>query len=217
MSCAICEKRKEKRFCPAIHGRICPQCCGESRELTLDCPTGCPYLRQAREHEKARPLQDLDQSALFPQVNIGEQFLYEQEHLLLGLSFALTKSARTDRTIKDADLIAALSTLAKTYETLANSGLFYAAPITSLSQQNVVSELQSVVKEYREAEQKHTGQTRLRDSDVLRALVFLIRMAQARTNGRPKSRAFVDVLFAQFPERQSIATTEEPGNKIILA
>ncbi len=216
MSCAICEKRKEKRFCPAIHGRICPQCCGESREVTLDCPTDCPYLRQAREHEKARPLQDLDQSALFPQVNIGEQFLYEQEHLLLGLSFALTKSARTDRTIKDADLIAALSTLAKTYETLANSGLFYAPPITSLSQQNVVSELQSMVKEYREAEQKHTGQTRLRDSDVLRALVFLIRMAQARTNGRPKSRAFVDVLFAQFPEKPGIAAAEEAGSRIIL-
>ena len=35
MSCSICEKRKEKRFCPAVHGRICPQCCGESREITV--------------------------------------------------------------------------------------------------------------------------------------------------------------------------------------
>ena len=216
MSCAICEKRKEKRFCPAIHGRICPQCCGESREVTLDCPMECPYLRQAREHEKARPLQDLDQSALFPHVNIGEQFLYEQEHLLLGLTFALAKSARSDRSIKDADLIAAFTTLARTYETLANSGLFYAPPITGLSQQNVVSELQSMVKEYREAAQKYTGQTQLRDADVLRALVFLIRMAQARTNGRPKSRAFVDVLFAQFPEKPSIATAEEVGRRILL-
>jgi len=217
LSCAICQKRKEKRFCPAIHGRICPQCCGESREVTLDCPSECVYLRQAREHEKSRPLQDLDQSELFPQVEIGEQFLYEQEHLLLGLSFALAKSARSDRSLKDTDLIAALTTLAKTYETLANSGLFYASPITNVSQQNIVSELQIMVKEYREAEQKHTGHSRLRDADVLRALVFLIRMAFGRTNGRPKSRAFVDFLFAQFPERQSIATTEEPGNKIILA
>ena len=51
MSCAICEKRKEKRFCPAVHGRICPQCCGEQREVTLDCPSDCVYLQQAREHE----------------------------------------------------------------------------------------------------------------------------------------------------------------------
>jgi hypothetical protein len=161
-------------------------------------------------------LQDLDQSALFPQVNIGEQFLYEQEHLLLGLTFALAKSARSDRSVKDADLIAALTTLTKTYETLANSGLFYSPPITSVSQQNVISELQNMLKDYREAEQKHTGQTRLRDSDVLRALVFLIRMAQARTNGRPKSRAFVDVLFAQFPEKPSIDVPEETGSRIIL-
>ena len=52
MTCAICETRKEKRFCPAVHGRICPQCCGEQREVTLDCPSDCPYLQQAREHEK---------------------------------------------------------------------------------------------------------------------------------------------------------------------
>jgi hypothetical protein len=216
LSCSICEKRKEKRFCLAIHGRICPQCCGESREVTLDCPSECVYLRQAREHEKPPSLEDLDQAALFPQVNIGEQFLYEQEHLLLGLSFALTKSARADRLIKDADLIAALTSLAKTYETLTNSGLFYASPITSMSQQNVISELQSMMKEYRRAEQKHTGQMRLRDAEVLRALVFLIRMAQGRTNGRPKSRAFVDLLFAQFPEEQRIAAAQEAGSRIIL-
>jgi hypothetical protein len=39
LACAICEQRKEKRFCPAVHGRIFPQCCGEQREVTLDCPS----------------------------------------------------------------------------------------------------------------------------------------------------------------------------------
>src|SRR5258708_17298031 len=76
LSCAICEKRKEKRFCPAVHGRICSQCCGEQREVTLDCPGDCPYLQQAREHEKPRDGSALDRAALFPEVEIGEQFLY---------------------------------------------------------------------------------------------------------------------------------------------
>jgi len=40
VSCAVCEIRKEKRFCPAVHGRICPQCCGEQREVTLDSLVG---------------------------------------------------------------------------------------------------------------------------------------------------------------------------------
>src|SRR5215475_13021885 len=125
LSCAICEIRKEKRFCPAVHGRICPQCCGEQREVTLDCPSDCPYLQQAREHEKPRPLEALAELDLFRTVDISDQFLYEHEHLIVGLTFALAKSARCDRSINDADLIAALSTMARAQETLVNSGLHY--------------------------------------------------------------------------------------------
>src|SRR5579863_7151877 len=100
LSCVICEKRREKRFCPAVHGRICPQCCGEQREVTLDCPSDCVYLEQAREHEKPRRIEDLDQSALFPKVEIADQFLYEQEQLVLGLSYALARSARASREVR---------------------------------------------------------------------------------------------------------------------
>jgi hypothetical protein len=215
VSCTICEKRKQKRFCPAVHGRICPQCCGEQREVTLDCPTDCVYLQQAREHEKPRPLQDLEQSALFPQVEIGDQLLYEHEHLMVGLSFALAKSARLDRTITDSDLVNALTSMAKSYETLVNSGLHYETRTTSIGQQAISAEVQKMVKEYRETEQKNLGYSRLRDSDVLRALVFLVRMGHARTSGRPKSRAFVDFIQAQFPEK-TIAAPEEAGSRIIV-
>jgi len=215
VSCGICEKRKQKRFCPAVHGRICAQCCGEQREVTLDCPSDCVYLQQAREHEKQRALEALDQSALFPQIQVGDQFLYEHEHLMVGLSFALARSARADRTITDADLIASLTSLAKSYETLVNSGLHYETRTTSISQQAISAELQRMVKEYRETEQKHLGHTRLRDSEVLRALIFLIRMGHARTSGRPRSRAFVDFTLAQFPEK-TIAAPEEVGSRIIV-
>ena len=218
MSCAICEKRKEKRFCPAVHGRICPQCCGQQREVTLDCPSDCVYLQQAREHEKPRPLGDLDQASLFLQVEVGDQFLYEREHLILGLTYALAKSARADRSLQDSDLIAALTSLTKTHETLVNSGLHYETPLASPVQQSVAAEVQKMLKEYQEAEQKHMGYVRLRDSEVLRALVFLVRLAHGRTSGRPRSRAFVDFLFAQFPEKQSgLVSTEEAGNRIIVS
>ena len=216
LPCVICNKRKEKRFCPAVHGRICPQCCGEQREVTLDCPSECVYLQQAREHEKPRAIEQLDQSALFPKIEIGQQFLYEQEHLILGLSYALAKSAQADRGIRDSDLISALSTLAKNYETLASSGLYYEMPVTSLAHQAVASEVQKMVKEYRDAEQKHIGYSRLHDSDILRALVFLLRMAYTRTSGRPKSRAFVDFLFRQFPEPQSPITAPQESSRIIV-
>jgi hypothetical protein len=174
------------------------------------------YLQQAREHEKPRSAEELDREALFLQVEVADQFLYEREHLLLGLSYALAKSARADRTLADRDLIAALTALTKTYETLVNSGLHYETPIAGLGQQSVITEVQQMLKAYREAEQKHLGHTRLRDSEILRALVFLVRMAYGRTSGRPKSRSFVDFLYAQFPEKTSaIATLEEAGSRII--
>jgi len=216
LSCAICEIRKEKRFCPAVHGRICPQCCGEQREVTLDCPSDCPYLLQAREHEKPRSADQVDAAGLFLQVELSDQFMYEKEHLLMGLSYALAKASRADRSLHDQDLIAALTMLSKSYERRVNSGLHYEQPLTSESQRRAAAEIETMVKEYREAEQKHAGYTSLRDSDVLKALVFLLRLAHGRTSGRPKSRAFVDFLFGQFPEEAAVVAPAEAGSRIIL-
>lgn len=207
MPCAICEIRKEKRFCPAVHGRICPQCCGEQREVTLDCPSDCPYLIQARAHEKPRASDQIDPAGLFLQVEVPEQFMYEKEHLLMGLTYALAKAARADRSLHDQDIISALSALTKIYERLTTSGLHYEQPLTSESQRQVAAQVESMLKEYREAEQKHVGYSTLRESDILKALVFLVRLAHGRTSGRPRSRAFVEFLFAQFPEKESSVLT----------
>jgi hypothetical protein len=217
LSCAICEIRKEKRFCPAVHGRICPQCCGEQREVTLDCPSDCTYLLQARAHEKPRSAEQIDPAALFLQIEVSDQFMYEKEHLLMGLTFALAKAARSNRALHDQDLIAALSMLATSYERRVNSGLQYEPPLSSDSERRAAAEIENMVKEYREAEQKVTGFSSLRDSEVLKALVFLVRLAHGRTSGRPKSRAFVEFLFSQFPEKETAAATSAgTGSRIIL-
>ena len=217
MSCIICEIRKDKRFCPAVHGRICPQCCGEQREVTLDCPSDCPYLQQARDHEKPRSSDQIDPAGLFLQIAVSDQFMYEKEHLLMGLTFALAKSARADRSLHDHDLISTLTMLAKSYQRRITSGLHYEQPLTSDSQRRAAIEVENMIKEYREAEHKHMGYSTLKDSEVLKALVFLVRLAHGRTSGRPKSRAFVDFLFAQFPEREAaVVTPQEAGSRIIM-
>lgn len=217
MSCAICEIRKEKRFCPAAHGRICPQCCGEQREVTLDCPSDCPYLQQSREHEKPRSAEQFDAASLFLQVEISDQFTYEHEHLLMGLSYALSKAASSDRSLNDRDLIAALSAMCTSHERLVNSGLHYEQPLTSVAQHAIAAQVEEMVKQYRAAEQKQLGYSNLRDSDVLKALVFLLRLAHGRTSGRPKSRAFIDFLYAQFPENEAtVVTPQEAGSRIIV-
>jgi hypothetical protein len=57
----------------------------------------------------------------------------------------------------------------------------------------------------------------LRDTEVLKALAVLVRLGHGRTSGRPKSRAFIDFLLAQFPEKQSaVVTPQEAGSRIIV-
>jgi hypothetical protein len=211
LSCAICETHKEKRFCPAVHGRVCPQCCGTEREVTLDCPIDCPYLLQAREHERPRELSEVDRAASFPEVSIPERFLYERDQLLGGLSYTLAKAARTDRLLNDRDLIAAVCSLSKTYQRLTASGLVYEEPIQSGAQQAVIHELRTMVMQFREVETKHLGRTTLGEADVFTALVFVLRLALTRTSGRPRSRAFIAFLLEEFPKDESLAGPSDKG------
>jgi hypothetical protein len=98
-----------------------------------------------------------------------------------------------------------------------NSSLIYEPPTANVVHQSIAREVETMVREFRKAEEQHLGHTRLRDSDVLKALVFLLRMGLARTSGRPKSRAFVDFLFAQFPAKESIiAGPEEAASRIVI-
>jgi hypothetical protein len=89
--------------------------------------------------------------------------------------------------------------------------------LTSEPQRRAAAEVETMVKEYREAEQKHRGYSSLKESEVLKALVFLLRLAHGRTSGRPRSRAFVEFLSAQFPEKEStVLATQDAGSRIIV-
>lgn len=206
MSCEICHNRKEKRFCPAIHGRICPQCCGEQREATLDCPEDCTYLQQARAREKTRTPEQLAGEELFPKVEIGQRFYYEREPLIGGLLYELTRLGGLHRDWNDRDLSGALTALARRYERLAGSGIIYDESATNPIHQAVAAELQNRIDQYRQLEAQKLGHSSLKDSDILKALVFLVRTAQVRTSGRPRSRAFMSYLAKQFP-----AAVQKPG------
>jgi hypothetical protein len=216
VSCALCSTRKEKRFCPAVHGKICPQCCGREREVSLDCPSECPYLQQAHREELPRRLAEVEQEALLPQVEVRQQFLYEREPLLVGLSYALAQAGRMDRELRDRDLLAALTALAQRYQTRVRSGLVYEHALAGPGQQALVTGIEKSLAEYRTLEQQHLGAGTLRDSEALEALVFLLRMGHARTTGRPRSRAYLDFLLAQFPEKKGALAAPGEGSKIVM-
>ena len=200
MSCAICSDRKEKRFCLAVHGRICPQCCGEQRELTLDCPSECPYLQQARQHEKPRQLEDAPPQEVFPKIELSDEFLRDREPVISGILQTLGRLSRSDRSLTDR-----------------GSGLVYEQVPPSLAQQALIEAVRQLLEEFRQVEREHLGHSTLKDAEVLKVLVLTLRLAHIHTSGRPRSRGFLDFLHQQFPAAQSsIAAADEPGSRIIM-
>jgi hypothetical protein len=66
-------------------------------------------------------------------------------------------------------------------------------------------------------EQQNMGYSSLKDSDILKALVFLVRTALVRTSGRPRSRAFLSYLAAQFPAaRQKAGLVNGNASSLIV-
>ena len=217
MSCAICSDRKEKRFCLAVHGRICPQCCGEQRELTLDCPSECPYLQQARQHQKPRPLEGAPPEEVFPQIDLSDEFLRDRVPVISGILHTIGRLAGSDRSLTDREAIAALANLAKSYQTLVGSGLVYEQMPPSLAQQALIAAVRQLLEEFRQLEREHLGHTTLRDAEVLKVLVLVLRLAHIHTSGRPRSRGFLDFVDRQFRKaRSAIAAADEPESRIIM-
>lgn len=216
MSCAICHLRKEKRFCLALHDRICAQCCGEQREVTLDCPSECPYLQQARQHEKPREFGASLPEELFPTVEIGQDFLAMYEPLLAGIAQTVARISRSDRNLHDRDLIGALSNMAKSYQTLLASGLVYQETSPNPAQQGIIAVLNELLREFRQVESQHQGYSSLKDSDVLRTLVFTLRWIYMHSSGRPLSRGFIDFMHERFPAAPPLESAAEAGSRIII-
>ena len=204
-SCPICERRRGKRFCPGLAASrwsakgkgetICAPCCGEQREVTVDCPAHCTYLLAAHRYEGERP-QAVKEPAL-PQVSISEEFLEEKSHVVAGLSVALVQAARATAGARDPDAVAALEALAQNYQTL-DSGLYYEQAPAGPAAQALFAALKAFLEQLGQEQQKRMG-TSLRPGDVLRAAVFLLRLAQLETNGRPLSRRFLEFLGRQVP------------------
>jgi hypothetical protein len=198
MKCKICETRKPRRHCPGVSGEICSLCCGNEREVTISCPLNCPYLAEARVHEKPRALNPGEVPN--QDVQVTEQFLREHEPLLMFLSSRLVEVSLAAAGAVDSDVREALQSLIRTYRTL-QSGLYYETRPTNLIAAGIHERMQEAVESLRK-QLAEKNATPLRNAEILGTLVFLERVELNQNNGRPRSRAFLDYLRAYFPQSQ---------------
>ena len=210
MTCPICHKRKAKRFCPARGDSICSVCCGTEREVTIDCPSDCPHLIASRRYDYERKEIDWEKMP-FRDTKIEPSFLDDHEALVGALAYSVCVYARDNHDLVDADVLAAISSLAETYRTL-SSGIYYEKPLDYRLQRELYDRLRAAVEGHRKAEAQHTGLGAMRDADVRDALIFLAQLGFTRSNERPKGRAFLDLLRSQLKSPQ----LDKPASNIVL-
>ena len=149
MACPLCQKRKEKRSCPALGRAICTVCCATKRLVEIDCPSDCPHLAASREHPAAivRKQQEADVAALLPSM----AGLTERQHQLFFLFQSVIAKSRPDglARLTDDDVAAAAAACAATIETAAK-GVFYEHSPDSLPAQKLAGELRALLAQIRE-------------------------------------------------------------------
>lgn len=211
LACPICEKRKAKRYCPAKTESICSVCCGTQREVTIDCPSDCAYLVESRKHDLGR--REIDWSSVpFADTRIPSSFVARQERLILALGYAVCLNARDNAALVDSDVIAGLQSLAEAYQTLA-SGIYYEKPPEYVLQRGLYDALKVAIEDYKKTESQNTGLATVRDGDIRDALIFLSQLGATRTNGRPKGRAYLDLLRSQFKSDE--LKNSSPGQLVV--
>jgi len=197
--CPICQKRKAKRLCPAKGENICSVCCGTEREVTIDCPPDCPHLVASREYDWQRRQHDnpVDWSqGPFPEARLDRDWVTSHLEAVSALSYAICRFARDHRSLVDSDVIAALKSLAETYRTL-SSGIYYEKLPDYRLQAELYQALQTALADFKKS-QAQAMTSSVRDSEVRDLFMSLAKLGYFRQNGRPKGRAFLDMLRRQF-------------------
>ena len=207
MKCKICELRKASRYCPGVHGDICSLCCGTQREVTIDCPLDCPYLREARLREKRVEPRTLSNS----DIRISDDFVRQHEKPMLFMGYSLTQAARANRHVVDNDMRQALEALIRTYRTL-SSGLYFDSKPANPFAAGIYEAVQHDIGKYRELIAKQSES--IRDAELLAILVMFERFALNYDNGRPKGRSFIDSLLQEFGKE--IAEAAPPEAPLIV-
>jgi hypothetical protein len=212
VSCAICEKRKAVRFCPAKGEKICAVCCGTEREISIDCLADCSYLIEAHRYEDEHR-RELPADTPLLDVKVSQDVIYAHQNVLSGLAFTAAKFAAGHPATTDADVLAAFQALAETYKTL-GSGIIYEEPPNAPLPRELYAALAASVDESKQQPAEHSTSASfaaagpIKNSEVFSLLVFLYRMGLLRTNGRPRARRYIEFLRGQFPAAPELKREE---------
>ncbi|MFN0101596.1 MAG: hypothetical protein ACKV2U_05830 [Bryobacteraceae bacterium] len=188
--CAICDVRNGKRYCTARGEDICTQCCAAEREVTINCPFECGYLRESRLHEK-RPLNQAGMP--HRDVKIDNDFLKRSEMVLMLMAAFMNQALRAAPNATDRDAREAMEALIAAFREGKE-----VTPEGEVAAGIVVGFREKMGVFIKELQDREAGP--FADRVFLGVLVFMSRVAYGYDNGKPHSRAYVHYLRETFPE-----------------
>lgn len=207
-TCPLCSERPAKRYCPAKDDRICAVCCGTKREIEIDCPSTCSYLKASRSYELEKPIPDPEIAA---RVGRFDQAFIERYHSLLDvLSVSIVQERMSSSWLVDHDVIEVLKSLKETLKTLAG-GIYYEALPDGPTRQSLFRGLKEILDSVMQVDPAADREV-LRVSEAIDVLDFLIMVAQLNSSVRPKSRRYLDFITERYGQ---LLPGQQPSGLII--
>ncbi len=205
--CPICERRRADRYCMAKGEKICAVDCGTGREVSIDCPSDCSYLAAAHRWEHEHPIPLPENEIPFPDVSFPEELIRVHSAALSGIGYTVVLYSREQRSLTDAEALSAVHALAETFRTL-GSGIYYEKPPDNHVAAGLYAALAKFVEEEKQRATEHPGSPPLRDSEIFHLFVFFERFGRLRSNGRLRTRSYIEFLRSQFPAETGMAKDE---------
>ncbi len=139
-------------------------------------------------------------------VRLTSDIVHTHQQLLSAIAFTVAKFCAGEPEATDPDVLAAIQALAETYKTL-SSGIVYEKPPEIPVQRELYNSLCAFLTDSKQQAGPYAFGG-FKDAEVFQLLVFLFRMGFLRTNGRPRSRRFIEFLRGQFPGAQELKREE---------
>jgi hypothetical protein len=193
-TCPLCSSRPGKRYCPAKDVHICAVCCGTKREVEIDCPSSCGYLKASRSYEAEKPIIEPE---LIAKIRKYDNSFVERFHFALAMVNAAVMEERMGSPwLVDRDVIAVYKALTATMRTL-SSGIYY----ESLPDGNVqISLFRRLKKGFDELMEPDPAADHpvLKVSEAVEVMDFLTFAAQMNSSTRPRTRRYLDWIADTF-------------------
>jgi len=202
-TCPLCSERAGKRYCPAKDAQICAVCCGTKREIEIDCPSSCTYLKASREYEADKPI--IDSELMAGVRKYDNNFVQRYQHVLAVITGSVIEERMNSAWLVDLDVIEVYKALSATMKTL-SSGIYYESLPEGTTRVSLYRRLKAAFDEMMKPDPTGAHPV-LKASEAVDVLNFATFAAQMNSSVRPRSRRYLDWLIETFgypqPQQQT--------------